>query len=69
MILLGVDIAILAIVASAMVAVSFVLSYTLNMTETQGNICVATACVCSFGMLVAYAIMAKVLDMVVGMVW
>lgn len=66
MILLGIDIAILAIVASAMVVVSFVLSYRLNMTEAQGNICVITACLCSFGMLVAYAVMAKALDMMVG---
>lgn len=67
--LIGVDIAILAIVASVFVIVSFLLSCFMYMDEDQANICIATCFASSFGMLVAYAIMAKVLDMIVGMVW
>lgn len=66
MILLGVDVIILAIVGMALTAASYVAARLAPMSQEEGVACITATFVTALSMVIAYIVMAKVLDLMLG---
>lgn len=66
MILLGVDVIILAIVGMALTVASYVAARFAPMSQEEGTAYITATFVTASSMVIAYVVMAKVLDMMLG---
>lgn len=66
MILLGVDVIILAIVGVALTVASYVAARFAPMSQEEGTAYITATFVTASSMVIAYVVMARVLDMMLG---
>lgn len=66
MILLGIDVIILAIVGMALTAASYIAARLVPMSQEEGIVCIIVTFATASSMVIAYIVMAKVLDMMLG---
>lgn len=66
MILLGIDVIILAIVGVALTVASYVAARFAPMSQEEGTAYITATFVTASSMVIAYVVMAKVLDMMLG---
>lgn len=66
MILLGVDVIILAIVGMALTAASYAAARFAPMSQEEGTAYITATFVTASSMVIAYVVMARVLDMMLG---
>lgn len=66
MILLGIDVIILAVVGMALTAASYVAARLVPLSQEEGIATITATFVTALSMVIAYVVMAKVLDAMLG---
>lgn len=69
MLTLGIDVLILLMVAGVLLATAIVATAVLPLTQREGAYAVIATGITALAMVVAYAVMAEVLDWMVGVCW